>query len=382
MGCVASTESGTDEQRLVSDAIDRELALVRPKKEFRMFLLGAGESGKSTVLKQMRLVHEQLFTDYERRQYADVIWFDLVELMKSLIRHARRLKIALDCDQPGLALAEAKRTVVRAKGPHDYDPAEYSVLDLFQMPLAAQDAEKGADYSRAQVAAAVAALWARDAGIRRCYERLNEFQLELLAEYYFEHVRQFAEPGYRCSDRDIIMGRIKTTGITETSFSVKRMDFKVLDAGGQRLERKKWIHCFRDIDLVIFVLAVLEYDQCLYEDGRTNRMQELLALFEALCNLRWFQNTSFILFLNKVDLLDAKLRRLPIQLYFPDYERDPHSVDQVLAYFETKLLAMNRLARPIYVHRTCATDTLTMRFVLLAVTDTIVQTNLKRSGIM
>ena len=48
------------------------------------------------------------------------------------------------------------------------------------------------------------------------------------------------------------------------------------DVGGQRNERKKWIHCFEGVTAVIFVAAISEYDQKLFEDASTNRMVGLL----------------------------------------------------------------------------------------------------------
>ena len=79
------------------------------------------------------------------------------------------------------------------------------------------------------------------------------------------------------------------------------------DVGGQRNERKKWIHCFENVTAVIFVAALSEYDQVLYEDETTNRMTEALNLFDEICNSRWFRETSMILFLNKRDLFQAKV---------------------------------------------------------------------------
>lgn len=381
------------------------------RNQVRMFLLGAGESGKSTVLKQMRLLHKHSFSDFERRQYTDVIWMDLIESIKRLIINARRLQIPLDCDNPSSALVRFKRVVIQTKGINDYDLSQHAVVEQYNIGYSDESRtrnrrrlqdpedsllEDGSDeleavvtnekarseHTRAQIAEAISQLWNHDSGIRRCFELANEFQLESSAAYYFDNVHKFLNPVYKCSDQDIIMGRIKTTGITENNFNIKNLVFKVLDAGGQRSERKKWIHCFQDINAVLFVLAVLEYDQTLYEDERVNRMHESFALFEALCNSRWFQNTPFILFLNKVDLLEAKLKRSPINRYFPEYQKDPHNVDKVLDYFETLLLKMNKTLKPIYVHRTCATDTNTIGFVLSAVTDMIIQQNLKQSGIM
>lgn len=412
MGCAGSTLASDEDQmflqqKLVSDAIDRSLVQNKDKErnQMRMFLLGAGESGKSTVLKQMRLLHKQSFTDFERRQYTEVIWFDMIESMKQLIFNARKLGVTLDSDQPDLPLAEYKRIVVQTKGVQDYSANDMSLIGDYDVGYTERRAVKNADdpessllvsvdeidepnervtgeFSRNQVAEAISMLWEHDAGIRTCYQKSNMFQLELSVKYYFDNVHNFKDPNYRSSDQDIIMGRIKTTGITENKFYIHNTTLTVLDAGGQRLERKKWIHCFQNVDAVLFVLAVLEYDQMLYEDGRVHRMQESFQLFDALCNSVWFQNTPFILFLNKVDLLREKLPRSPITKYFPDYTQDPLDENAVLEYFESRLLKMNRTQKPIYVHRTCATDTASISFVLTAVTDMMIQQNLKLSGII
>lgn len=111
----------------------------------------------------------------------------------------------------------------------------------------------------------------------------------------------------------------------------------MFDVGGQRSERKKWIHCFENVTSIIFCVALSEYDQVLLEESNQvsstlrkssceadqcspkNRMMESLVLFDSVVNSRWFMRTSIILFLNKVDLFKAKLARSPLGSYFPDY---------------------------------------------------------------
>ncbi len=90
---------------------------------------------------------------------------------------------------------------------------------------------------------------------------------------------------------------------------LKDLNFRVFDVGGQRSERKKWIHCFEDVTAIIFIVALSEYDQVLVEDETTNRMHESLRLFDSICNNKWFVNTSIILFLNKKDLFEEKILR-------------------------------------------------------------------------
>jgi guanine nucleotide-binding protein G(i) subunit alpha len=97
----------------------------------------------------------------------------------------------------------------------------------------------------------------------------------------------------------------------------------MFDVGGQRSERKKWIHCFENVTTILFLVAISEYDQLLLEDETVNRMQEALTLFDSICNSRWFVKTSIILFLNKIDRFREKLPVSPMRNYFPDYEGTP-----------------------------------------------------------
>ncbi len=73
----------------------------------------------------------------------------------------------------------------------------------------------------------------------------------------------------------------------------------MFDVGGQRNERKKWIHCFEHVTAVLFVVALSEYNMVLFEDHTQNRLTESLNLFKEICNTRYLSNVALMLFLNK-----------------------------------------------------------------------------------
>ena len=50
-----------------------------------------------------------------------------------------------------------------------------------------------------------------------------------------------------------------------------------------------------------------------------NRMHESLKLFDSICNNKWFTDTSIILFLNKKDLFEEKIKKSPLTICFPEY---------------------------------------------------------------
>jgi len=93
-----------------------------------------------------------------------------------------------------------------------------------------------------------------------------------------------AAPDYVPSEADVLRARTKTTGIYETRFTMGQLSIQyaapfstatdpsltinsMFDVGGQRSERKKWIHCFENVTSIIFCVAMSEYDQVLLEEA-------------------------------------------------------------------------------------------------------------------
>lgn len=232
-----------------------------------------------------------------------------------------------------------------------------------------------------EIAVAVKNLWV-DTGIQACFERSREYQLNDSAKFYFDSIDRIAAPDYMPDDQDVLRSRVKTTGITESTFHIGELVYRLFDVGGQRSERKKWIHCFENVTAIVFLVAISEYDQVLVEDETVNRMQEALTLFDSICNSRWFVKTSIILFLNKIDRFKDKLPLSPMGKYFPDYEGGD-SYEAACDYMLGRFVSLNQSeVKQIYTHFTCATDTSQIKFVMAAVNDIIIQNNLRDAGLL
>jgi len=119
------------------------------------------------------------------------------------------------------------------------------------------------------------------------------------ASYYFANVERFLEDDYMPTEEDIIMARVRTTGIITTKFENPPVNFSVVDVGGQRNERKKWINCFDDVKAILFLVSLAGYDQVMFEDSTKNRMHEELELFDQITHYEIFKNTPIFLLLNK-----------------------------------------------------------------------------------
>ena len=137
---------------------------------------------------------------------------------------------------------------------------------------------------------------------------------------FFDNIQRIGSKEYVPIDQDILRVRVRTIGIEEAKFEFDGLEFRMVDVGGQRSERRKWIHCFENVTAVLFCTALSEYDQTLREDSRQNRMKESLQLFNEIVNSQWFRTTAFILLLNKTDLFKEKITKIPLTQCFTSYK--------------------------------------------------------------
>ncbi|EAA11901.3 AGAP005773-PB [Anopheles gambiae str. PEST] len=354
MGCTSSAEERAAVAR--SKQIERNLKEdgIQAAKDIKLLLLGAGESGKSTIVKQMKCV-PNLQTCLEVKAKLAVLshtsrWLTLNNSMLMLMYSF----LLLSFSPPPQCDAKMVFDVVQRM--HDTEPFSEDLL------------------------LAMKRLWS-DSGVQECFCRSNEYQLNDSAKYFLDDLDRLGAKDYQPTEQDILRTRVKTTGIVEVHFSFKNLNFKLFDVGGQRSERKKWIHCFEDVTAIIFCVAMSEYDQVLHEDETTNRMQESLKLFDSICNNKWFTDTSIILFLNKKDLFEEKIRKSPLTICFPEYTGG-QEYGEAAAYIQAQFEAKNKsTSKEIYCHMTCATDTNNIQFVFDAVTDVIIANNLRGCGL-
>eukprot|EP01122_Echinamoeba_exundans_P017790 TRINITY_DN9746_c2_g1_i2.p1 TRINITY_DN9746_c2_g1~~TRINITY_DN9746_c2_g1_i2.p1 ORF type:complete len:356 (-),score=126.89 TRINITY_DN9746_c2_g1_i2:939-2006(-) len=321
------------------------------KSEIRLLLLGAGESGKSTIAKQMKIIHMNGFSKEELESYKPLVHQNLYAGVKTLVSEAENL---------GVKIATKKGRAVAKK-----------VLDDDYFASGEINAEMAKD---------IATLWA-DGGIQTVYNRRSEFQLSDCVSYYCNEVERLGAPGYIPTEQDVLRSRAKTTGIIETEFEVDGTKFRMVDVGGQRSERKKWMHVFQDVTAVIFCVALSEYDLKLEEDNETNRMSESINLFGQICNSKWFAATSMILFLNKRDIFEEKISTIPLTVAFPEYDGSDDA-QAAAGWIAERFQEQNKNRnKQIYAHVTCATDTGNVRFVFNAVKDIILNQALAMSGL-
>ncbi|XP_006754146.1 PREDICTED: guanine nucleotide-binding protein subunit alpha-15 isoform X3 [Myotis davidii] len=235
----------TEEEKTAA-RIDQEINKIlleqkkRDRGELKLLLLGPGESGKSTFIKQMRIIHGAGYSEEDRKGFRPLVYQNIFASMRAMIE-------AMDQLQISFSRPESKN---------------YASLVMSQDPYKVTTFEK-------RYAVAMQCLWS-DGGIRACYERRREFHLLDSAVYYLSHLERITEEGYIPTAQDVLRSRMPTTGINEYCFSVQKTNLRIVDVGGQRSERKKWIHCFENVIALIYLASLSEYDQCLEENNQEN----------------------------------------------------------------------------------------------------------------
>lgn len=348
------TSKGDDTEVRAHRDVEKHLkeSKVRRDAQVKILLLGSGDSGKSTVLKQMRLIHKVGFTPEEIESYRQLVFNNLVQGMRLILEALPVFQLGIDdANIPHLPLIEA------APDLKDSEPFPMQYLD----PLKA--------------------LW-QDQGVQAAIQRGNEVALPENLRYFFPQIDRFFDPAYRPTDQDILHCRSRSTGIVETVFKLKTHELHLLDVGGQKSERRKWIHCFEDVTSILFLVSLNGYDMSLSEDRDANQMQDAMAIWDSICHSQWFKTTSIILFLNKLDLFTEKILQSDIKAVFPDYDGKPKDVMEGREYFRKRFLRLAQKSsrtreREIYVHFTNATDTALLRVVMAAVEDTIITQNIR-----
>ena len=331
----------------------------------KLLLLGAGESGKSTIFKQMKILYgEPTMNQDDLNLVRSIIYNNTITTMQTILEYCETFELK------GQVLPENEAHFQKVMEADEND-------DL--------DAELGASMD---------ALW-KDPGVQATWDRRSDYQIVESLKYYFKNILRISEPGYMNKDeytkeeqlqyqQDALLARVRTSGIVTEAYNIDGKMFEMYDVGGQRNERRKWIHCFENVTAVIFVAAISEYNQKLFEDATTNRMLEALEIFEEINQNKFFVKASMILFLNKRDLFEDKIKKYDIKDSpgFSDYTGGC-DYDAGCAYFVGKF--MRRKGDPdkvVYHHITCATDTSNVAIVFNSCKQIILQKNMENAGFM
>ncbi|KAK1798995.1 hypothetical protein P4O66_007265 [Electrophorus voltai] len=276
--------------------------------------LGTPESGKSTLLKQMKIIHNCGFTKEELATFKPAVLDNLLTSMKFVLHGMGKLHISL-ANKKNKAHARVVLSCERCVG-DDQELLPFMACSIYR-------------------------LWG-DAGVRAAASRGHEYQLNDSALYFFENLNRIIGLHYIPTQEDVLRVRVRTSGITETQFSLSHLQYRVYDVGAHQLSQKKWFSHFDDVKAVIFVVALTGYDLNLVQDPS-------LKIMHSGRHLR---------------------------LYHPEFKGPDCDVNAAAQHLTSLFVDRSTASgKTVYPHFTNATHTSAIRQVLSKVMDTVVRQN-------
>ncbi|KAJ6247446.1 guanine nucleotide-binding protein g(o) subunit alpha [Anaeramoeba flamelloides] len=319
-----------------------------------ILILGTGDSGKSTFVKQIELIYKDGFDQTKRNLYKTSIQNNLLVHTQRLIQGANGFGLEFKDENLEIAriLLKLNKTVTDNE---DYEPEE-----LFDM---------------------IKTLW-DDESIKDTFRRRSSLQIPDAAEHFLNDIDRIGNEDYVPSDKDILYCRIPTVGIKEVSFKVNNYPWKLVDVGGQRSERRKWIHQFEHVTVLIYVVAISEYDQKLYEDESINRMIESYELLYNTANTEIFLKTNCVILFNKMDIFEEKIKSVDPICCFSEYDGG-FDYEKSKKFITDKFIdvATNK-SRKIFPFYTIATETSTIKKVFDNIQSKILEEHMNTLGLI
>lgn len=221
----------------------------------------------------------------------------------------------------------------------------------------------------------------------------HNLRLEDKAGFFLDSLERVTSLKYVPTDDDILRARLKTLGVSEHRFRFKNTgnlvssDWRIFDVGGARSLRAAWAPYFDNMDAIIFLAPISAFDEALAEEPSVNRLEDSILLWKAMISNPLLEKAQTVLFLNKIDLLRAKLQDgVRFAHYVTSYGERPNDYESVSAYMRKKFSGIHKQYSPgqrvLYCHLTTMTDVRLMQDILNNVKDIVLRQNLQNSSLL
>jgi len=308
----------------------------------KVLALGVSGSGKTTFIKQMKIIHGG-FTPIEVQQFQSIVYQNIVIGIQELIRKVQKLELPLEGKNEKFARSLLSIVVVDAQ----WD---------------------------SRLCKKVKSLWS-DPAVQQVWTESPHYQFQVThMEFLMHHVDRFSDSNFVPTNEDILVSRQRTTGTTRTVLKKDRLKWELIDIGGQVPERLKWEEVMIEgMTAVIFFAGLDEFNMASAENKSKNKMEVAMDVFKEVMNAEPLKGVTKILFLNKVDLFQKKISDenhfKEFQHTFPDYQGNQSTNDACSFVCDKFRGVLTQDAIPdFHVHVVCALDTASMSTVFQAVT--------------
>ncbi|XP_073722262.1 guanine nucleotide-binding protein subunit alpha-12 isoform X2 [Misgurnus anguillicaudatus] len=298
-----------------------------------LLVLGNSQSGVSTFFKQMRIITGPEFSQQELIDFRRTIYMNIIEGLQALVIEKNSMGIPWEN-----SANETHKMLVTS-------------VESWNMNLK--------PHTFQGFVTAINSLW-NDSGIQEAYskiKKMHNFVSYIPCKQDILYARESCRARGYFVHRNILITELRS--------------------------KRKYYLSYEYETTILFMVASSDFDQVtngLYTSNESTSLVESLEFFKAvLCN-SLFRKCTIILFFNKTDLLAEKVQTADIRKYFPEFQGDPHSLEDVQRFlvecFRERMTTVDN-SRPFFYHFTTAVDTENIRIEFDSVKKTILREKLK-----